>query len=248
MRISDLRSRPADESAKRIAEAIEGAGSARTRIAAVRRDQSGAKVGSHSSGIADFRTHLASMRSEETGLEQLAVGPDLLHRLAPEAREQVGKSWLRSPNCPYYAGERAELVAAFRLGVAEPKDFSIEDGERERLHHHVFELKARRSHRDPVIARLYAHLRHHGCRSLTYHVWLTEDGRLEHTREHVVLPLLAQRLDHPLAWTVDHWDFGVAVEIEVPGPDEIYSVPDDPGDPGEHRWAALSPNPQDRAL
>jgi|EndMetStandDraft_8_1072994.scaffolds.fasta_scaffold171628_1 hypothetical protein len=230
MRLTRLsRSSPDDVPAEHIATLIETAATARTSTTAVFRSGFGQRFDQDESGVEDFVRHLGSVRRAQDGAEHLHAGPDILHRLSTKEQEETGKVWRwEGPACPFHAGERAEMAAALRLGVAVPSSATVKTVEGEQLHRYTFRVEAPRDHEDAIIARMYDHQRHHETTRVLLEVWLAGDGGLRRTRERAKVHQQVKEYTL-LGWTTDYWDFGVTAEITVPAPDQILGAPDGPG-------------------
>lgn len=211
-----------------IAALIEAAATARASTTVVYRTDFGRRFKQHESGMEDFVRHLRSTRRAQDGAEHLQAGPDILHRLSEEEQHRTGKSWRWEGDvCPYQEGERAEMAAALRLHVAEPRSATTEKVDGERLRRYSFRVETWPDHKDAVIAHMYDHLRHHQTTQIVFEVWLTDDGGLRRTRERANARARKQGYT-VLGWTTDYWDFGVATEIAVPSPDQILRASDGP--------------------
>jgi hypothetical protein len=229
MRFARLsRSRPDDVPPQHIAALIEAATTARTSMTAVFRNDLGRTFVQRESGVEDFVRHLRSARRAQDGAEHLHAGPDILHRLSENEQQETGKVWRwEGSACPFHAGERAEMAAALRLGVAVPRSAAVKTVGGERLHRYTFLVEAPRDHEDAVIARMYDHQRHHETTRVLLEVWLAGDGGLRRTRERAKVH--QQVREYTLqSWTTAYWDFGVTAKITVPAPEQILGGPDGP--------------------
>ncbi|WP_345475221.1 hypothetical protein [Actinoallomurus oryzae] len=104
--------------------------------------------------------------------------------------------------------------------LAQPTAIAIEELDGEELQRYSLRITPRRNEQDPLLAGVYRHLRRHEIDTLTFDVWLTEDGRLRWTRERAVTK--HRRPRKPYSFTIDCWDFGVDLtELAIPASHEI---------------------------
>jgi hypothetical protein len=178
-------------------------------------------------GCIDFDEQLiyTVMRVGEDAVELFQSGTEAFVRLDPELQEETGKIWGRSPEpdpCPYGDWRITEQAAGIRhLGESFGHAVEVRNGET--LHHHVIQVRPRRSEADPDLAILRDHLRWHGTDRQVFDVWLSEDGQIRIVKEQYGTYRYGR--DKAKDVTMAYWDFGTAVDLRPPAPEEILDDP-----------------------
>jgi hypothetical protein len=220
-RVSDGRVSPVEAPLDQIADAVEAIRTAKVFHHILVATAGTGKMIIQQEGIRDFKRHLTFMRvSSSDQTNHIQAGPDVLHLLPPEEQRRTGKIWMREGSAPpNWETEHAETVASIRH-LAQPTAVAIEELDGEELQRYSLRITPRRNEQDPLLAGVHRHLRRQEIETVTFDVWLTEDGRLRWTREHAVTKYRRPR--KPYSFTIDCWDFGVDLtELAIPAPHEI---------------------------
>jgi hypothetical protein len=91
------------------------------------------------------------------------------------------------------------------------------------VHCYKFFIWQRGDKRVPALARFRAHLRSHGVDRVILHVWLAHDATIRKVRLHS--ELAADRNPRVRSQAADYTDFGIAVDLAVPRPDQVAGKP-----------------------
>ncbi|WP_433175879.1 hypothetical protein [Actinoallomurus sp. CA-150999] len=178
-------------------------------------------------GVSDFAAGRGHHRGRigEVPLEQILIGDRWFHRLPPGEAVRLGKKWILRPDpC---GGERIggarELAPAIRAVRPATVRSAREDG----LRRYTVPLAPPLRSADPAVARIAAHMRHHGMLRITLDVWADDDLDVRRVRTHF-RRLRSVRVMPFAVVTSEYRDFGIPVDIEEPAAEDVMPDPKPP--------------------
>jgi hypothetical protein len=165
----------------------------------------------------------ANLVVKDKPVESLSVRGDTFRRLTAAEQQKTGKLWRWVHHCRYSDDDLwAQIVAGMRL-CALPTGDGAEILHGTPVHRYSFLVSPRRAKPVPGMASLHAHLRAHGRDRLTVHAWLADEAVLRKVRLHYSPAFPRDR--RVRGEIEDYSDFGIAVDLAAPRPDQITGKP-----------------------